>query len=374
MAKVFIGVGHGGSDSGAVANGKKEKDMTLKIADACRAYLEANGVSTKMSRYRDENDPVGEEVQECNAYGPDLAVDIHINAGGGDGFEIYHTVNGGTGKTLAQNIEAQVKAVGQNSRGVKTRKNSNGNDYYAFIRNTKCPAVIAELGFIDNLNDLKDFDEDHEMKAYGEAYAKGILVTLGMGSGATPPSNTTNPGDTTQAVDGNFTAGTYTITASDLIVRNEPGGAAVGYSGLTADGKKHDTDKDGALNKGTRITVKEVRTINGDIWGRCPSGWVCLKQGNKVYAVKDGSSSAPSSGNSTLGTYEVTASDLSVRTGPGTNYRRKTYSELTADAKNHDYDKDGCINKGTRVTVKEWQNGWARIPSGWVSGDYLKKV
>lgn len=379
--KVFLGVGHGGNDSGAVANGFKEKDMTLKIANACKAYLEANGISVKMSRYRDENDPVSEEASECNAYNPDLAVDIHINAGGGDGFEIYHTVKGGTGKTLAQNIEAQVKTIGQNSRGVKTRKNSSGNDYYAFIRKTKCPAVIAELGFIDNLNDLKDFDEDHELKAFGEAYARGILATLGMESGATPPSNTTNPGDTTQAVDGNFTTGTYTITASDLIVRSTPAGSAVGHGGLSADGKAHDKDGDGALDKGTRITVKEVRTVNGDIWGKCPSGWVCLKKGNNVYAVKDGSSASTGSSSNansttskTLGTYEVTASDLSVRTGPGTNYRRKTYAELTADAKNHDYDKDGCINKGTRVTVKEWKNGWARIPSGWVSGDYLKKV
>ena len=129
------------------------------------------------------------------------------------------------------------------------------------------------------------------------------------------------------------------------------------------------------MNEGTRITVKEVRTVNGDIWGRCPSGWVCLKQGNKVYAVKDGSTSnSSSSSEKPLGTYEVTASDLSVREKPGTEYRRKTYSELTASGKAHDYDKDGCLNKGTRVTVKEWQNGWARIPSGWVSGDYLKKV
>lgn len=75
-----------------------------------------------------------------------------------------------------------------------------------------------------------------------------------------------------------------------------------------------------------------------------------------------------------LGTYEVTASDLSVRTGPGTNYRRKTHAELTADGKKHDVDKDGCIERGTRVTVKEWKDGWARTPSGWVSGQYLKKV
>ena len=47
MAKVFIGVGHGGIDSGAVANGLKEKDMTLTIANGCREYLESNGVSVK---------------------------------------------------------------------------------------------------------------------------------------------------------------------------------------------------------------------------------------------------------------------------------------------------------------------------------------
>ena len=124
MTKVFLGVGHGGSDSGAVANGFKEKDMTLKIANACKTYLEANGISVKMSRYRDENDPVTEEANECNAYNPSLAIDIHINAGGGDGFEAFYTIGGGTGKTLAQNIEKQVTSLGQNSRGIKTRKNS----------------------------------------------------------------------------------------------------------------------------------------------------------------------------------------------------------------------------------------------------------
>lgn len=187
-----------------------------------------------------------------------------------------------------------------------------------------------------------------------------------------PPSQPTVPSNNSDE----FTTGTYTIIASDLIVRSTPSGSAVGHGGLSTDGKAHDKDGDGALDKGTRITVKEVRTVNGDIWGRCPSGWVCLKQGNKVYAVKDGSStgSAPSSYERPLGTYEVTASDLSVRVKAGTQYRRKTYAELTESGKVHDYDKDGCLNKGTRVTVKEWSGNWARIPSGWVSGDYLKKV
>lgn len=77
---------------------------------------------------------------------------------------------------------------------------------------------------------------------------------------------------------------------------------------------------------------------------------------------------------SALGTYMITASDLSVRTGPGANCRRKTYEELTKNAKSHDYDKDGCLNYGTRVTVSEINGDWAKIPSGWVSRKYLKKV
>ena len=75
-----------------------------------------------------------------------------------------------------------------------------------------------------------------------------------------------------------------------------------------------------------------------------------------------------------LGTYMITASDLKVRTGPGMKYRVKTHNELTKDAKAHDYDKDGCLNYGTRVTVSRFDGDWAKIPSGWVAKRYLKKV
>ena len=178
--KVFLGVGHGGSDPGAVANNTKEKDLNLSIALACRDLLEKHGVSVKMSRTKDENDPIGEEVNECNAYAPDLAVDIHNNAGGGDGGEVFYHHGGGKGKTLAENILAEIVKVGQNSRGIKTRVNSQGKDYYAFIRNTSCPAVIVECAFVDNASDLKILATESQRKTMGEAIAKGILKTLGI--------------------------------------------------------------------------------------------------------------------------------------------------------------------------------------------------
>ena len=178
--KVFIGVGHGGSDPGAVANGVKEKDLNLSIALACRELLEWYGVTVGMSRTKDENDPIGEEVKECNAFAPDLAVDIHNNAGGGDGGEVFYHHGGGKGKTLAENILAEIVKVGQNSRGIKTRTNSSGKDYYAFIRNTSCPAVIVECAFVDNATDLQILATEDKRKEMGVAIAKGILKTLGV--------------------------------------------------------------------------------------------------------------------------------------------------------------------------------------------------
>lgn len=96
------------------------------------------------------------------------------------------------------------------------------------------------------------------------------------------------------------------------------------------------------------------------------TGWVCGE-----YLVKV---SNPSASEKATGTYEVRVeSALIVRSGPGSNYARKSKSELTADGQKHSNDNGGLLN-GTRVTVYEWQNGYARTPSGWVCGDYLVKV
>lgn len=189
MKKVYLGVGHGGRDSGAVGY-IVEKDVNLQIALACKEYLEANGVEVKISRTTDIDKKLTQRINECNGYNPDMAVDIHNNGGGGDGFEVYHTINGGTGKILAQNIEEEIKAIGQNSRGLKTKKGNNG-DYFGFIRCIKCPSIITETVFVDNQADASQADELHEQKAFGQAIAKGILKTLGVSNNATVGKNET---------------------------------------------------------------------------------------------------------------------------------------------------------------------------------------
>ena len=177
--RVFISAGHGGSDPGAVSGGLKEKDLNLSIALACRDVLENHGIEVRMSRTKDENDPLGDEIRECNAFGPDLAVSIHNNAGGGDGGEVFYSHLGGKGKTLAENILAEMVKAGQNSRGAKTRKNSAGKDYYGFIRETSCPAVIVECAFVDNATDRQIVATEGKRRAMGVAIAKGILKSVG---------------------------------------------------------------------------------------------------------------------------------------------------------------------------------------------------
>lgn len=192
--KVFIGVGHGGSDPGAVANGFKEKDLNLSIATACNAELVRHGVTVKMSRTKDENDTLDEEIKECNEFNPDLAIDIHNNAGGGDGAEAFYHFGGGVSKTLAENVLNEVVKIRQNSRGAKVKKWGDV-DYYGFIRETKAPAIIIECAFVDNAKDIKVIDTAAEQEKMGIAIAKGILKTLGIAykkATAAKPATTAN--------------------------------------------------------------------------------------------------------------------------------------------------------------------------------------
>ena len=180
MAKVFIGVGHGGMDSGALGGGLREADVNLVMALTMAEELRRHGVQVAMSRTRDENDPLEEEITEANAYGPDLAIDVHNNAGGGDGFECYIQTNqhAKMSRAFGEALERQVKALGQNSRGVKVRTYE-GGDYYGFLRRVKAPAVLVEGAFLDTA-DRQIIDTVEKQQAFGRAYAKAALEVLGI--------------------------------------------------------------------------------------------------------------------------------------------------------------------------------------------------
>lgn len=171
---VFLSAGHGGNDPGAVGYGLKEKDINLQTLLGCKAELERHNVRVFSSRTTDENDGVYEEVREAIASGVDLAVSFHTNAGGGNGFEAYCNTSNPDGVRFSKLAEKYIKALGQNSRGVK-----DGTHLY-FIRETPMTAVLLECFFIDNDADNNIGDTRAEQRALGVAYAKAILEYMGI--------------------------------------------------------------------------------------------------------------------------------------------------------------------------------------------------
>ncbi len=173
MRKVFIGVGHGGSDPGACANGLRESDVNLEMALAMKAELERYGVTVGISRVKDENDRLAEEIRECNAFAPELAVEVHNNAGGGDGFECFVNGRDSVARRLAECIETEVKQIGQNSRGIKVSTS------LGWVNKVKAPAVLCEVFFLDSADRMIANTADKQRR-FGQAYARGVLKQLGI--------------------------------------------------------------------------------------------------------------------------------------------------------------------------------------------------
>lgn len=84
----------------------------------------------------------------------------------------------------------------------------------------------------------------------------------------------------------NYKVGNTYTTQVVLVVRKAPSvtAAKVGYANLTASAKKHDSDKNGSLDKGTKVTCKEISTdTSGNLWIRIPSGWIAAIFKGEVY-------------------------------------------------------------------------------------------
>lgn len=232
--RVFIGVGHGGKDPGAVKY-VKESEANLQMALGMKEELEKYGITVGISRTREENDPLSEEIREANAFKPDIAVEVHNNAGGGDGFEVYRQTGTHAAQSLklAQCIEAKVKVSGQKSRGIKTKLNGSGTDYFGWCRQVQCPAVLCEGFFVDNATDSADYNTTAEQKAYGKVYALGVLDYLGIKenpqTGARPPHTT--PQDKPESLPYTVQVGAFSSIAKAMALRTKL--ADMGYFAFT---------------------------------------------------------------------------------------------------------------------------------------------
>lgn len=185
--KVFIGVGHGGRDPGAVYEpaGLYEDEVNLAVALAMKDELEKYQLTVKMSRETDENDPLNEEIQEANAFAPDVAVEVHTNIGGGSGFEVYRQTSTSFGEQslrLAGEISDCVRLTYAPMRNpsIRTKLMSTGKDWFGWLRRVNCPAVLCEGFFVDNEIDREFYKDRAALLNLGRAYAHGVLSYLGI--------------------------------------------------------------------------------------------------------------------------------------------------------------------------------------------------
>lgn len=168
MPRIFIDPGHSITDPGAVGY-EVERDLNEKVSKFMNEYLLANYVcEIKVDPVT--NKSLSAVAEAANAWKADLLVSNHFNAGGGDGYEalVYSE------KTipLGEVFEKHVKAIGQNSRGVKLRPG------LAVLRQSNMPAVLNEGAFVDNKKDIEDWNDDAELKKMGIAYAKAAAEVL----------------------------------------------------------------------------------------------------------------------------------------------------------------------------------------------------
>ena len=174
MATVILDAGHGGSDSGAVYNGRQEKDDALRLAMAVGRILENEGVNVEYTRTSDVYDTPFQKAMEANNMGGDLFVSIHRNSGTTpntySGSQVLVYSDNGTRARLARNINSELTSLGFNDLGIVERPN------LVVLKRTAMPAVLVETGFINNDADNRLFDEKFNQIARG--IADGILTTL----------------------------------------------------------------------------------------------------------------------------------------------------------------------------------------------------
>lgn len=189
--RIALDAGHGGSDPGAVYKGRQEKDDTLDLTLAVGDILKKNGIDVYYTRTTDEYETPFKKATDANNSGADLFVSIHRNSSENpnqySGVETLVYSDTGLKAEVARNINNQLEDAGFKNLGVDERKN------LVVLKHTKMPAVLVEVGFINNDKDNYLFDE--EFDSIAQAIADGILESIPSGRPGNTTSNKSNRTD-----------------------------------------------------------------------------------------------------------------------------------------------------------------------------------
>lgn len=154
--------GHGKQDSkscGAYTNLLKESVENRDINKDVIYWLKKGGATVNdctVDYPSSQSDCINQIVKKCNSNNVDLDISIHFNAGRNDlkgnnsigGVECICYDNKGTSKTYADRICKSIASLGFTNRGVKYNKN------LGYLANTKAQAIIVEVCFVDDKDDV----------------------------------------------------------------------------------------------------------------------------------------------------------------------------------------------------------------------------
>ena len=189
---IFLDPGHGGKDPGAVYYNTNEKDLTMLVYKKLRKELEGLGYTVLSSRDSDVFvDYVTERSRMVNKTDSDIFISIHFNASGNPasntaGIQTYsyeadssypskinqywhnHPDRISESNRLAADIHSSLLAeTGAKDAGRLRRS-------FAVLRETNKPAVLLELGYIDNFNENQQVRSDAYQNRLVAGIVKGI--------------------------------------------------------------------------------------------------------------------------------------------------------------------------------------------------------
>lgn len=189
---IVIDPGHGGTNLGTTQNGFEEKTMTLVTAQAMYDELiQYDNVTVYMTRTDDRDMDLKERAEFAASVNADFLFSLHYNASANHthfGSEIWISAfapYNAYGYQFGYQYLSEMEEMGLFLRGIKTRIDDEGTDYYGVIRESvalSVPAAILEHCHVDEERDIPYCASEEEWIAFGKRDALAVAKYFGLSS------------------------------------------------------------------------------------------------------------------------------------------------------------------------------------------------
>lgn len=184
MVVLVLDAGHGGHDSGAIGYGLKEKSLALDIVKGIKLGLKKYGnIDVILTRTNDTYLTLEQRVQIEKKAKANMFVSVHLNAGGGTGFESFvdDRLDNSSRTVKRQRIlhDTIMKELHKVDKTLANRGTKKSESIYV-VRNTNCDAVLTENLFIDTKKDTDLLKQHKTIQAIINGHVKGIVKIFNL--------------------------------------------------------------------------------------------------------------------------------------------------------------------------------------------------